>query len=79
MAVYKIIRIYEVPAENQTQALERMMKALVLGVEKDFHTVDYVKKPEDERGKGTKISLLPPRGWVALVLDQLGVNKVSKR
>jgi hypothetical protein len=28
--LYKIIRVYEVPADNQQQATDRMMEALVL-------------------------------------------------
>jgi hypothetical protein len=71
MAVYKILRIYTVPAENEIQATERMMEALTLGVEKDFHVTDYVKSPDDARGKGKEISLVPPKGWMTILLDQL--------
>ena len=37
MAVYTIIRVYEVPADTQQQATDRMMEALALHVERDFH------------------------------------------
>ena len=71
MAVYKIMRIYEVPAENQIEATNRMMEALVLHVERDYHVTDYVKTPEDADGKGHRISLDPPKGWMALLREQL--------
>jgi hypothetical protein len=62
MAIYRIIRIYEVPAESQLEATERIMEALVLHVERDFHVRDYVKTPEDTNGKGHKVDLTPPKG-----------------
>ena len=34
MALYTILRIYEVPAENRIQATDRMMEALAFHVEK---------------------------------------------
>jgi hypothetical protein len=71
MATYKIMRIYEVPAENQTEATNRMMEALVLHVERDYHVTDYVKAPDDANGKGHRISLEPPKGWLALLMEQL--------
>ena len=43
MATYTIIRIYEVPADNQQQATDRMMETLVLRVEKDFHVKDIIR------------------------------------
>ena len=65
------MRIYEVPAESSTQASERMMEALVLGVEKDFHVMDYIKSPEDAQGKGKRVNLVPPKGWMGTFLDQV--------
>jgi hypothetical protein len=35
MALYTIIRVYEVPADTQQQATDRMLEALVLHVERD--------------------------------------------
>jgi hypothetical protein len=37
MAVYTIIRVYEVPADTRQQATDRMIEALALHVERDFH------------------------------------------
>jgi hypothetical protein len=71
MAVYKIIRIYVVPADSKIQATERMMKAITLGVEKDYHVTDYIKSPEDPSGKGREVSLVPPKGWMAALVEQL--------
>src|SRR4051794_12600144 len=71
MATYKIMRIYGVPAENYIEATNRMMEAIVLHVERDYHVVDYVKAPEDADGKGHKIDLNPPKGWLSLLLQEL--------
>ena len=43
MARYRILRIYEVPADNRYQATNRMMEAIVLGCEKDFHLYDVIR------------------------------------
>jgi len=50
MAVYTIIRVYEVPAENRIQATDRMLEALVLHVEHDFHVKDIIREPGDKPG-----------------------------
>jgi hypothetical protein len=71
MPVFKIMRIYEIPAESQTQATNRMMEALTLQVEKDFHVADYIKCPDDPQGKGKKVSLVPPSGWIDAFIEQL--------
>jgi hypothetical protein len=71
MAVYKIIRIYHVQAENQIEASERMMEALEFRVERDYHIMDYIKSPDDEKGKGRKIDLRPPKGFMTSLIDQL--------
>ena len=78
MAIYKIMRIYEVPAESQIEATNRMMEALVLHVERDYHVIDYVKAPEDADGKGRKIDLNPPKGWLSLLLQELVVQLGGK-
>jgi hypothetical protein len=76
MATYRIMRIYEVPAENQIEATDRMMEALLLHVERDYHVIDYVKAPEDADGKGRKVSLEPPKGFLSLLIEQvLGTSK----
>jgi hypothetical protein len=71
MALYKIIRIYEVPGKDQIEATNRMMEALMLRVERHYHVMDYVKSSEDAAAKGKKISLEPPKGWLAAFMDQL--------
>lgn len=71
MAIYKIMRIYEVPADSKQQAMDRMMQALSLGVERDYHVTDFIKSPDDAKGKGKRISLTPPKGWGRSILEQL--------
>lgn len=43
MAIYTIIRVYEMPAESLQQATDRMSEAIVLHVERDFHVKDYIR------------------------------------
>ncbi len=45
MAVYTIIRIYQVPAESQQQATDHMAEALALNTEKDYHVKDIIRGP----------------------------------
>ena len=71
MATYKIIRIYEVPGKDQIEATNRMMEALMLGVERHYHVMDYVKASDDPSSKGKKVNLDPPKGWLATFMDQL--------
>jgi hypothetical protein len=74
MAIYTIIRVYEVPAESQQQATDRMLEALVLHVEKDFHVNDIVRENVDKGeklGKWHTVTLAPPAGWLTLVVRQL--------
>jgi hypothetical protein len=75
MALYTIIRVYEVPAENQQQATDRMMEALALHVERDFHKKDIIREPGAKPGQGTKVDLKPPAGWLSLVVQQLAGRK----
>jgi hypothetical protein len=72
MAIYTIIRVYEVPADNRIQATERMLEALHYRVERDFHVRDYIKAPGDNPGKGRPVDLRPPKGWLTLLREQLG-------
>ncbi len=72
MAKYTILRVYEVPAESERQATDRMVEALVLHVEKDFHVKDIIRKPDSKPGEGKSVDLRPPTGWIALILEQLG-------
>ena len=71
MAVYTIIRIYEVPADSQQQATDRMMEALALHVERDFHTKDIIREPGAKPGQGKQVDLKPPPGWLSLIARQL--------
>ena len=71
MAVFSIIRIYEVPAETRQQAADRMLEALVSHVEKDFHVKDIIRDPGAKPGQGKQVSLVPPAGWMTLVIRQL--------
>jgi hypothetical protein len=71
MALYTIIRVYEIPAENQQQAAERMLEALVLRVEKDYHVKDIIREPDAKPGQGHEVRLYPPAGWLSLVIKQL--------
>ena len=71
MAVYTIIRVYEVPADTQQQATDRMMEALAFHVEGDFHKRDIIRVPDSKPGQGKAVELKPPAGWLTLALRQL--------
>ena len=71
MPIYSIIRVYEVPADTQQQATDRMLEALVLHVERNFHVKDIIRDPGAKPGQGKQVSLLPPAGWLTLVVRQL--------
>jgi hypothetical protein len=75
MAVYTIIRVYEVPADTQQQATDRMTEALVLKVEHDFHVKDVIRDPGAKPGQGKKVDLKPPAGWLSLIVRQLTGQK----
>ncbi len=71
MAIYTIIRVYQVLADNRIEATDRMLEALTLGVVDDFHVKDVLREPDGKPGSGVRISLKPPKGWGTLLLDQL--------
>jgi len=71
MALYTIIRVYEVPATNRIEATDRMMEALALHVERDFHVKDIIREPGAKPGQGKPVSLQPPAGWLTLLKRQL--------
>jgi hypothetical protein len=71
MALYTILRIYEVPADNRIQATDRMMEALAFHVEKHFHVKDIIREPEAKPGQGKQVDLVPPAGWLTLIVRQL--------
>jgi hypothetical protein len=70
MARYRIVRIYEVPADNRYQATDRMMEAIVLGTDKDYHVKDVIRLCEKD-SPFFKAELRPPAGWWTLVLEQV--------
>jgi hypothetical protein len=70
MARYTIVRIYEVPADNRYQATDRMMEALELGTEKDFHLKDVIRL-SGNNGPSSKLELRPPAGWWTLLVEQV--------
>ena len=71
MAIYTIIRIYEVPADNQIEATDRMIEAVTLHKELFFHKKDIIRAPEAKPGEGKRVSLEPPAGWLSLIKRQL--------
>ena len=71
MAIYKIIRIYEVQAANRIDATNLMMEAIVLRVERDYHVADIVKAPGEPDEPGHTVSFDPPKGWLKLLAEQL--------
>ncbi len=71
MAVYTIIRIYEVPADTQQQATDRMLEAIAFHVERDFHVKDIIRDPGAKPGQGKQVTLAPPAGWLTLMVRQL--------
>ena len=71
MALYTIIRVYEVPANSQQEATDRMMKALWLRVERDFHARDIIREPGAKPRAGEPVSLKPSQGWMQLIIKQL--------
>ena len=71
MALFTIIRVYEVPADTQQQATDRMIEALALHVERDFHKKDIIREPGSKPGQGKQIDLKPPAGWLSVIVQQL--------
>lgn len=71
MAIYTIIRIFEVPADKQIEATDRMMEALALHKEMFFHKKDIIRAPDAKPGQGKQVSLEPPAGWLSILKRQL--------
>lgn len=74
MGVYTIIQIYEVPAENQQQATDRMLEALLVNVERDYHVKDIIRAPGEKPGQGKAVDLKPAADWLTLLKEQLGLS-----
>ena len=71
MAVYTIIRVYEVPADSRYEATDRMLEALELHTEKNYHVTDVIREPGATSGQGKAVDLKPPTGWLRLIIEQL--------
>lgn len=71
MAIYTIIRVYEVPAANRVEATNRMLEGVLLHTEKDYHVKDLIRDPGAKPGQGVKVELKPPTGWLSLLFAQL--------
>ena len=71
MALYTIIRVYEVPAKNRVEAADRMIEALAFHVERDYHVKDIIRDPGAKAGQGQQVVLKPPVGWLSLLFQQL--------
>ena len=76
MAVYTIVRVYEVPADNRIQATDRLLEAMALGVEEDYHVKDVVREPDAKNH--VRVSLKPPKSWRALLVEQLLGGSVKR-
>jgi hypothetical protein len=59
MAVFTIMRIYEIPADNRIAATEIMLEALETHTEKDYHVTDIVRNKDDAS---------PERQWKPVAL-----------
>jgi hypothetical protein len=71
MALYTIIHIYEVPAENQYQATDELMAARGSQQEKNFLVKVIVRKSGAKPGQGNAIDGRPPVSWKTLFKRQL--------
>jgi hypothetical protein len=69
MAVFTIIRIYEVPANSRYEATDRLMEALELHQENVYHVKDVVRAPSEKWGK--VIDRKPPTKWGTIFKRQL--------
>jgi hypothetical protein len=68
---YTILRIYEVPADKEYEATDRMAEAVALHVEQQFHVKDIIREPGAKPGQGKAVDLKPPAGWLTLLRKQL--------
>jgi hypothetical protein len=71
MAVFRIIRIYEIPADNRYQATERMLEALELHTEADYHVTDLVREHGEKPAHRQPVDLRPPARWGTIFKRQL--------
>jgi hypothetical protein len=71
MAVFRIIRIYEIPADNRIEATTRMLEALELHTEEDYHVTDLVREHGANPAKSEPVDLRPPAKWGTIFKRQL--------
>ena len=74
-AIYTIIRVYEAP-ENRIEATERMLEAIMLHTENDYHVQGVGCEPGAKPGQGRAVDLKPPTGWLRLIYHQLTGNEL---
>ena len=60
VSLFTIMRIYEIPADDQIEATNRMLEALEFGIEKDYHVRDIVKKTDDDTSYFKPVDLTVP-------------------
>jgi hypothetical protein len=71
MAVFRIIRIYEIPATNRIEATDRMLEALELHTEEDHHVTDLVREHGEKPAQSYPVDLRPPAKWGTIFKRQI--------
>ncbi len=71
MALFKIVRVYEVPGKDQVEAINNLSDAVQYHVEKSYHVGDYIRDADDPPGKGRRFRIHPPTGWLKILRDQV--------
>jgi hypothetical protein len=71
MARFTIMRIYEIPADDRIEATDRMLEALELGTETDYHVTDIVRKKDETPGHWKPVALKPPATIVTIFKRQI--------
>jgi hypothetical protein len=71
MAIFRIIRIYEIPATSRIEATDRMLEALELHTEEDYHVTDLVREHGAHPAKSQPVNLRPPAKWGTIFKRQL--------
>ncbi len=53
---YTIIRIYEVPASTQHEAVDRFQEAMLLREEKDYLVKDLIREPGAKQVRASRLT-----------------------
>jgi hypothetical protein len=69
--VFRIIRIYEIPATDRIEATDRMLEALELHTEEDYHVTDLVREHGDTPAHSYPVDLRPPAKMVTIFKRQI--------